>query len=258
MGAFIILAVILFPYYQKLEDAPSTEEFNKLSQKVAAAQSTAEQQLDKLGKIEQKVHKLKPKDIEVVFVLDTTMSMQNEIESLKRHIKDVAHTLSLVNKKARIGFVAFRDAEEARKNSSGYATKVHPMREMTATNLQSLNRFVQSLSTGSGGDTAPESLSLGMQKALAMDWTSGDSKHIIVVITDAKAKDEARALALANEFSTNTTSPNPKKVSVILANTRHANLGRSYLQSLAKAGNGEFIEDSGRMLTSLLKATLSP
>ena len=229
-----------------------------LAEQLSELESTIKQQQKKLSKANAELESLKPKDIEVVFVLDTTGSMREEINSIKEHLSDVVNTLRLVNKKTRMGFVAYRDEREDAGRRNSYITKVHPMREMTPNNLRSLIRFVDGLSAGGGGPNPAESLSLGLQEAIRMPWSKGESKHIIVAITDASANDETKAKRLAQQFTRNSKSSISSKVSTILATPRDTKNAAPFLKQLAKAGNGEFSQDSGRMISSLLKATLTP
>ena len=134
MGAFIILAVILFPYYLKLQDAPTKEELKSMAEQLAQIESKIKNNEREIAKAEAELDSLKPKDIEVVFVLDTTGSMEEEINSIKEHLRDVVNTLRLVNKKTRMGFVAYRDVFEDAGRRNSYITRTHPLRDMTRGN----------------------------------------------------------------------------------------------------------------------------
>jgi len=85
-----------------------------------------------------------------------------------------------------------------------------------------------------------------------MQWSQGDWKHIIVIITDASAHRPETAYQLASQFS------QKGKVTAILAKTNNMDKkAPSFLRTLANRGQGEYIEDSGRMLNSLIRATLT-
>lgn len=246
MGAFVIITVILFPYYMKNDEA------------IAKARVLSAQ-LEEAEKTAAKADALQPKDIEVVFLCDTTASMGDHLAGIKANLKDVVDILKLVNKRTRVGFIAYKDIVEQGQPGT-YVTKTFPIREMTDASFQQLNRFVDSLSALSVANTdPPESLSIALKEAMQLSWGGGKAKRIIVVITDAPAKKPQEALQLAEAFKQQPGPASSSKVTTILARTDSMDKrSPAFLQSLAKKGGGEYIEDTGRMLNSLIRATLSP
>lgn len=253
MGAFVIIAVILFPYYMKNDDAVQKARMAKAELKEAQKKVAGLEEAKK--KAESKADALQPKDIEVVFVCDTTGSMGKHIDGIKTNLKDVVDILKLVNKRTRIGFVAYKDIIE-RGNPNIYVTKTFALREMDTPSFQRLNSFVDNLTAFSiKNSDPPESLSYGLSDAINMPWSSGKSKHIIIVITDASAKDPGKTMALAKQFMARSASA---KITTILARTENMDpKAPAFLKQLAQIGKGEYIIDSGRMLNSLMRATLS-
>lgn len=269
MGAFVIIAVILFPYYLKNDDliakartiSAQLEEAQKTAARFEAAKSRAEAKAARheaaQKKAESDAQALQPKDVEIVFVCDTTGSMTSHLDGIKKNLKDVVDILKMVNKRIRIGFVAYRDiTEDGHPNT--YVTRTFPIREMNPSSFRNLNQFVDSLQAASvNNNDTPESVAIALSKAHNMSWSNGNWNNIIVVITDASAKTPDKALRLASNFNRQSNS-NSSKVTSILARTDHMDKNApAFLQSLAKSGGGEYIEDSGRMLNSLIRATLS-
>jgi len=256
MGAFVIIAVILFPYYMKNDEAVAKarvmSEQLKEAQKAAASNEAARK------KAEAKADDLHPKDIEVVFICDTTASMGDHLDGIKSNLKDVVDILKLVNKRTRIGFVAYKDIVE-QGHPGTYVTKTFPLREMNASSFDQLNRFVDGLSALSVKNAdPPESLSIALKEAMQLSWSQGNAKHIIVIITDATAKQPQETMRLATAFRQNSITQGSNKVTTILARTESMDKqSPPFLRSLAKKGGGDYIEDSGRMLNSLIRATLS-
>lgn len=261
MGAFVIIAVILFPYYMKngdlLERARQAEKQKRIaSEQLEEAEKTAARHEAAKRKAEATAAGLRPKDMEIVFVCDTTASMGSHLDGIKKNLKDVVDILKLVNKRIRIGFVAYRDiAEQGVPNT--YVTKTFPLREMTDNSFRSLNTFVDGLNAGSlANKDQPESVTIALKSARSMQWSQGNWKHIIVVITDASAHHPSNALQHAADFSSNRNSKS--KVTTILAKTNNMDAkAPAFLRNLANRGQGEYIEDSGRMLNSLIRATLT-
>jgi len=261
MGAFVIIAVILFPYYMKNDDfmerARKAEKEARIATKeIEKAKKIAAQNEAAKRKAEREADALRPKDIEIVFICDTTASMGSHLEGIKTNLKDVVDTLKLVNKRIRIGFIAYRDIAE-RGVPNTYVTKSFPIREMNDSSFRSLSQFVDSLQAGSiKNRDKPESVSIALQSASSMEWAQGNWTRIIVVITDASAHQPTNAFAQAANFSSNSQSTS--KLTAILAKSDNVDpKAPSFLRTLANRGKGEYIEDSGRMLSSLIRATLT-
>lgn len=264
MGAFVVIAVILFPYYLKQntprQEAP-TQDLSSLNQKLEEAEKQITNLTEEVRNAENKAKSLetslKPKNVEIVFICDTTGSMGSHIEGIKSNLRDVVDILRMVNKKTRIGFVAYKDIVE-QGHPGTYVTKSFPIKEMNERSFRELNEFVGGLTAFvvANVDQA-ESLSIALDEALAMDW-SNTGKRIIVCITDAPARDTTKALSQASSFAASSKNNNPSRVSSILARTTNmAPETPGFLKELAKQGKGEYIEDTGRMLNSLIRATLS-
>jgi hypothetical protein len=253
MGAFVILVLILFPYYLKKE--PTLNEIKLLTQKLKEAETKIATLDEDKKKAESKADALQPREIEVVFVCDTTGSMQDHIDGIKENLKDVVDILKLVSKRTRIGFVAYKDIVE-QGFADSYVTQTFPLQEMNDSSFNRLNGFVDRLTAFvRNNNDLPESLSEGLSEAIAMSWSAGKSKRIIIVISDASAKDQSRTNALARQFVAGSHSA---KITCILARTANMDpLAPDYLKQLAGIGGGDFIIDSGRMLNSLMRATLS-
>jgi NACalpha-BTF3-like transcription factor len=254
MGAFVIIAIILFPYYMKSDKVLAKELKSKKEELQQAKQTIATLEASK-KEAESKADALQPKDIEVVFVCDTTGSMQDHIDGIKENLKDVVDILKILNKRTRVGFVAYKDISEQHHPGS-YVTLTFPLTEMTPGAFSRLNDFVDHLTAYVvNNHELPESVSLGLEKAVNMPWNGGNTKQIIIVITDASAKDPQRALQLASQF--NKSSPS-SKITAILAQTENMDTeAPAFLKQLAEAGGGDYIRDSGRMLNNLIRAAIS-
>lgn len=259
MGAFVIIAVILFPYYLKRGESP--EDNSRLIQKLEQAKKRVASLEAEVKNTEKKAKSLedsiKPKDVEIVFICDTTSSMGSHIEGIKSNLQDVVDILRMVNKKTRIGFVAYKDIVE-QGHPGTYVTKSFPIKEMNDRSFRELNNFVGDLKAFVvANEDQPESLSIALDKALAMEW-SNTGKRIIVCITDAPARDTSKALSQASLFAASSKQDSPSRVTSILARTTNMAVETpGFLRQLAEQGNGDYIEDSGRMLNSLIRATLS-
>ena len=115
--------------------------------------------------------------LDILFVLDTTGSMGEEIERLKTTIELIKLNLSSLSSrpKVRFGLVLYRDRGDE------YVTQPVPFTD-------DLDRFQAVLDevTADGGGDDPEDLQAALQEALRMDWSRGGVR-LAFIITDAQA-----------------------------------------------------------------------
>lgn len=107
--------------------------------------------------------------MDVVFVFDTTGSMREEIDGLKRSAIDFAGYLAGSGIDYRLGLVTFGD--EIRSNE-GFTTDAPTFRE-----------WISSLEAVEGGDT-PENAFEALREAVRLDFRP-EAQRILVLITDA-------------------------------------------------------------------------
>lgn len=113
--------------------------------------------------------------IDLVFVLDTTGSMSEEIHAVKDTLRKVARDASKLQTTIRVGLVEYRDRGDA------FVTRVYPF----STDLNEFSRRIESLQAGGGGDT-PEHFNEGLRVALSeLAWNDGASARLAFLIADA-------------------------------------------------------------------------
>lgn len=260
MRAFVIITVILFPYY--LKKAPSIDENLRQEKELAeaneqldAARKALADSEEAANKAEAKADALQPKDIEVVFVYDTTGSMLDHIDGIKTNLKDVVDILKLVNKRTPVGFVAYKNISK-RGHTNTYVTKTYPLSDLNGPSFNRLNSFVDNMSAFVANNrNFPESQSYGLSDANHIQWNTRKSKPVTIIISNASAKAPGKSIELAKRFMNRSDAA---KITTILARTE--NMGPkapTFLKQIAHIGKGEYIIDSGRMLNSLIRATLS-
>ncbi len=117
--------------------------------------------------------------LDIVFILDTTGSMGEEIERLKATIEIIKDNLDLANPRPRIrfGLVLYRDRGDE------YITRKYPLTE----DLKKFQSYLAGAYADGGGDT-PEDLEAALAAALdtRMNWNSKGSR-LAFIITDAPA-----------------------------------------------------------------------
>jgi len=114
--------------------------------------------------------------LDVVFLIDTTGSMGDELERIKTSL--LAVTGKLKGKRAdlqlRYGAVAYKDLGD------DYVTMAHPFTDDAA----AFNTAMQALSAGGGGDL-PESLNQGLARAVeGLQWRP-DAAKVVFLVADA-------------------------------------------------------------------------
>ncbi|MBI2811280.1 MAG: VWA domain-containing protein [Candidatus Melainabacteria bacterium] len=120
--------------------------------------------------------------MDLAFCIDTTGSMQHEIDMVKTKTKELVAKLS-TGKPApivRVGLVAYRDRGDE------YVTKVFPFSD----NIDQVVKDISSLKAAGGGD-GPESVNEGLHVALnSLDWgTDKGTAKLLFLIGDAGPHD---------------------------------------------------------------------
>ncbi|MBK8259088.1 MAG: VWA domain-containing protein [Polyangiaceae bacterium] len=130
----------------------------------------------------QTVHKSVPKDkpVDLVFVVDTTGSMQDDIDSVRKKMKQITLELSKRNPSYRVGVNAYRD------KGDDYVAKTYlKLSEDEDAIFKAMNK----LKADGGGDVR-EHVYAGLDTALReQPWRNGVSHHIIL-IGDAPPHDD--------------------------------------------------------------------
>ncbi|MFH1073253.1 MAG: vWA domain-containing protein [Nanoarchaeota archaeon] len=117
--------------------------------------------------------------IDIVFVVDSTGSMADEIRSVKTHLVDLVETIQKGSPRPdiRIGLVSYRDfPPEERK----YATQEYDLTHDTQTMLE----HIRNLEARGGGDL-PEAVATGLDIAIKKMAWDRSAKKIIFLVGDA-------------------------------------------------------------------------
>jgi len=119
-------------------------------------------------------------DLDVVFVVDTTGSMGDEIAQVRDNLSSLVDVLDERTNSYRVGVVTYRDFAERTGDAIDYPSRV----EQTFTSDRpSIQAAIDGLSAAGGGDF-PESVFSGIDAALDLPWRPGVAK-IAIVIGDA-------------------------------------------------------------------------
>ena len=187
------------------------------------------------------------RDLDLVFVIDTTGSMRHELADMQANLIGVINILKRLSSSLRIGVVAYKDRGER------YVTRDFPLRPMEGAEVRQILDFVRGLEASGGGDD-PEPVDLALKVAIDMPWRA-DAQGRIVVIGDALARDRQAALARAAQFRNTTRQAElPRVVSAIYAGDEP--FSARFFEQIATAGGGGYSVNQGQIIESVLLSIL--
>ena len=284
LGVFILMAILMFPYYLKqpsLEAAQAGAEAalaaagfseSSLTEALADSEAGAEAALAELDAAKARLRralaaipkeptpaKPKPKagdqtnplkidNLDLVVVLDTTKSMKHELADLQASLIGVINVLHRLAESLRIGIVVFKDRSDA------YLTRAFPLRAMGGSEVLAITRFLERIEAGGGGDR-PEPVDEALQVAVDMAWRP-DAQGRIILVGDAEPRNQQRALGLAESFRTSAANGGPTRIVSTIFTGDYPG-AEAFFGRLAKAGGGDQSAHQGRMIESILLSVLS-
>jgi hypothetical protein len=282
-GVFVLLLVLLMPYYRRTFDAnaeieavrvaaASTRaeisaldaEARRLTAEAEATEEEAEQLNAAAAALELEaapVPAAKPETgvrpvieaLDLIFVIDTTASMTPAIRELAASMRSLVRILERLVSSVRIGVVEFRDRD----------IRNPPVRALplTATDadLARIVAFVEALEASPvGSRTIEEDLHLGLEAAMGMELRPG-ARQALMVIGDAAAHPDVQVEILHKVRTFARASPE-KTVSALFVSTpssrSRGDRARSFFEELALAGKGSLHDRTGTMLESVLLSVL--
>ena len=194
--------------------------------------------------------------LDLIVALDVSGSMGNQIAGLKAEVNQLSSVMMGLTPSLGMGVVAFGDRYWDRPITT------FPLREISGstTNQSAFQEFVGGLRTnmGLGGgfnDDNPEAFREALTEATRMNWRTRADLRIIVLITDNPAYPEESDQAVAEARSFAATG-NGRVSTVFRRVTNSASGSRAFLERVANAGRGQFVEDTGGSFTVTLLLSL--
>lgn len=118
-------------------------------------------------------------DLDLIFAIDSTGSMSDDIDYVKLELKSILRTITDQFQFANLGMVLYKDRKD------DFITKTYPF-------TQDIERFkmqIDSIRTSGGGDK-PEAIIDALYSAVTeFEWTAG--KRVIILIGDAPPHNES-------------------------------------------------------------------
>ncbi|MEN0004245.1 MAG: carboxypeptidase regulatory-like domain-containing protein [Bacteroidota bacterium] len=179
-----------------------------------------------------------PQAVDIVFAVDATGSMQDEINYLKAELNDVITRIkdTLPTIDLRLGSVFYRD------HSDAYLTRQSPL----SSDISKTTTFIENQNAGGGGDY-PEAVEDALQVAINdMEWSPNAITRIIFLVLDAPPHNNPEVQKHLRQLATKAAQQGIRIVPVACSGT---NKPMEYLmRSLSLATNGSYIfltDDSG-------------
>ena len=261
LGAFILIAIVIFPYFPNtartpvvVVAAPSPEPCPPVLPcppvpDPAPACPPCPPAPEPAPPATQFPH------LDLVVALDVSGSMGRQITSLKAEVDQLSSLLIALTPSLGMGMVAFGDRQWDRPVTS------FALREISASpaGRSAFQDFVAGLDAnmGLGGGAnpdGPEAFYRALTEAARMGWRPDAELRMVVLITDNPAyPDEARqAVADAASFA----SAGNSRVSTVYIETGDRPAAEAFLERVADAGRGQFVRNAGGSVTVTLLLSL--
>ena len=128
--------------------------------------------------------------LDVAIVVDSTGSMQNIIDDLKRRLTDVVRTMQRLVPTARIGAVAYRDREDGNVASAPRQSEDFVVKWSDLTfNVSKVQSFLSGIVAEGGGDWK-EAVKEGLECAMKQLKWRADAKKVIIIVGSSPPHDE--------------------------------------------------------------------
>ena len=260
LGAFILISIVLMPYFLRVEP-DEVQRLRRALTEARAALTEAERENARTerenARLQQELQALldAPKvsfpNLDLVIALDTTNSMKDVVSGLRYEIDQFARLMLELTPALGMGVIDFKD-----RCDGSDAVREFPLRLVSSAGVSSLRSFTRSIIAGSASCNrdGPEALHMALDAAIASNWRAESEARIVVVITDNPAYPERQAHAISAARAFVARGPQ-HKVSTVHEPTGKSDPGTAeFLRRLAEAGNGNFTGGGGSFTATILLA----
>lgn len=157
-----------------LFDCSASEQYSKIALESNGKYSEAKSSKDAIHKIEEFTNSIELDSIDLVFLIDATGSMSDDISELRNSLKSIVNSLS--NKKINISSAIFRDNNV---DSVWYQRNQNELSKSTDEILEFLNQ----IEAQGGGDLAESMFDATVKTAAEINWQSVG--RFLIILTDA-------------------------------------------------------------------------
>lgn len=252
----MVLMVLLMPYYRKQSPVPPAPAPVLAAPPVVVTPPDPTPPAPPPPEPEKKIQ---TRSMDVVFVLDTTGSMENELQSLQNSMTSIIQVMRRISDEASVGFVAYLDRG---------VQKSIPLRSVSRgrqgdANTRELMRGISQIQL-IGNEDWPEDVCAGLENAAAMQWPhpNPDRRQVMIVIGDARTHpaDRLRSFSILRNWVEQ--GRGSRSVHAVFTMSREwrnrpefrdeVEPSTQYFKELAIVGKGEFHEGEEDLLGSIL------
>lgn len=192
----------------------------------------------------------KTSDLEVVFMFDTTGSMDQYLSEVQVHVELIVREIFRRVPGARIGVIVYKDHEQG-----PYVTKTQPLTDKE----EEIVRFLKSpaIEPGVGGG-GPEAVECALYEANQLDWSHNAKGKAVIVIGDKPphgVMDSYDECTSGRNYREETNRLVEKQVKIYTVLCNNVTETRSTFEWLASHSGGQFLTlEAIHDLTELLVA----
>jgi myosin heavy subunit len=215
--------------------------------------------------LKEQVSALRPKDLEIVFVIDTTSSMRDQIEDLKGNIDSIIVVLQRVSRNLKLGIVEYKDHRDKVPVNAFPLSRIPSMRTGSTAPaiLSTIRSFLSQIDAESSdrNKDIPEAVELGLGAAIENNWSrispgNEGTIQMILIIGDAPAKgpNVEKSFSLARNWH----DGNPNRVvNTVYVGPLGSKIGtQTYFKTLAQEGGGNYSTAQYRLIGNILDSVL--
>lgn len=207
---------------------------------------------DAAGPLKQRLQSFRQSGVDVVFLIDTTASMESFLRSAKATIDRIITDLADLVPNARLGVVAYRDEGDQ------YVTLSTPI----STDRYAILNFLETLKAQGGGDV-PEGVLDAFEYAFEELRWRDDAQRVILLVADAPPHPEdmsklrMRLKSAARSSRARTTVSSIFTGRGVVSHARQQEAEKA-LREIAEAGGGEFayLENTKQVTSQVVSMTL--
>jgi len=201
------------------------------------------------------------KQLDLVFVVDSTGSMADVLNDLGFSIAGIVRVLERLVPSPRIGVVAYRDKDITYPAGSrdAWVTNILRLTHTRGDGLRRITQFARSLQIPKGrGKTWTEDMYRGLVEAEALEWRE-NAKQILIVIGDAAAhvNERERTMNLIRKFNARS---NLSTVSTLWVPTQaftfYGKGDDAFFSAMARAGGGNASAYEGELIEAVILSVL--
>lgn len=191
-----------------------------------------------------------PKSLDLMFAIDTTSSMYDELSYIKSQIEDVVSRISEQNIDLRLSYIFYRDEGDE------YVVRSYPFVNGKE-QINAANAFLKLQQAAGGGNEYPDAVDKALEEAVYnLNWSDTSTAKLLFLIHDSPAYNNEATKQKLHKLIQDISA---KGIRIIPVSTNGISLDTEFLmRSLAITSGGTYVffTDSSENIPSKLKPTI--